>query len=154
VILGNLLHAEILEALASAGHGSKVLIADGNYPFSTKLGLNARLVRLNLSPGVVSCTDVLKALVATIPVETAEVMSPSKKGPVTMADDPEIWKDFSEILAQGGFKNGLKKVDRFDFYDIASDPDVCVTIATAEQRIFANILLTIGVRMPPPDKQK
>lgn len=30
-----LTHPEILEALASAGHGSQVLIADGNYPFAT-----------------------------------------------------------------------------------------------------------------------
>ena len=30
-----LTHPEILAALAGAGHGSQVLIADGNYPFST-----------------------------------------------------------------------------------------------------------------------
>ena len=31
-----LLHPEILNALARAGHGSRVLIADGNYPFATE----------------------------------------------------------------------------------------------------------------------
>jgi len=30
-----LLHPEILQALGSSGHGGQVLIADGNYPFST-----------------------------------------------------------------------------------------------------------------------
>jgi L-fucose mutarotase len=30
-----LIHPQILAALAAAGHGSTVLIADGNYPFST-----------------------------------------------------------------------------------------------------------------------
>src|SRR5260221_9601392 len=49
-----LLHPEILEALGRAGHSSKILIADGNYPFATQLGPNARLVSLNLSPGLVN----------------------------------------------------------------------------------------------------
>jgi L-fucose mutarotase/ribose pyranase (RbsD/FucU family) len=35
VLRTRLLHPEILAALAGAGHGSRVLIADGNYPFST-----------------------------------------------------------------------------------------------------------------------
>ncbi|HOS03406.1 MAG TPA: RbsD/FucU domain-containing protein, partial [Candidatus Hydrogenedentes bacterium] len=30
-----LIHPEILDALAAAGHGSKILITDGNYPAST-----------------------------------------------------------------------------------------------------------------------
>jgi L-fucose mutarotase len=30
-----LLHPEILYALGAAGHGSKVLISDGNYPHTT-----------------------------------------------------------------------------------------------------------------------
>jgi hypothetical protein len=30
-----LLHPQILKVLASAGHGSVVLIADGNFPFTT-----------------------------------------------------------------------------------------------------------------------
>ena len=37
-----LLHPEILNALAGAGHGAQVLIADGNYPAST--GGNPRAV--------------------------------------------------------------------------------------------------------------
>jgi L-fucose mutarotase len=30
-----LLHPEILQALGSSGHGSQILIADGNYPYAT-----------------------------------------------------------------------------------------------------------------------
>ena len=50
MLKNRLLHPDILAALGRAGHGSKVLIADGNYPFSTTLGPNAMLVSLNLSP--------------------------------------------------------------------------------------------------------
>ncbi len=33
-----LTHPEILQALARAGHGSRVLIADGDYPVGTMIG--------------------------------------------------------------------------------------------------------------------
>ena len=42
-----LLHPDILRSLASAGHGSKVLIADGNYPFTTGSNPSADIVFLN-----------------------------------------------------------------------------------------------------------
>ena len=35
MLKSHLLHPEILEALGRAGHSSKILIADGNYPFAT-----------------------------------------------------------------------------------------------------------------------
>ena len=34
----DLIHPPLLEALARCGHGSKVLIADGNYPLAEKSG--------------------------------------------------------------------------------------------------------------------
>ena len=34
------------------------------------------------------------------------------------------------------------------FYEAVAEPDVAVTIMTGEQRIYANLLLTIGVVMP------
>ncbi len=43
----------------------------------------------------------------------------------------------------------LKPLGRFPFYDAARDRNTTLVIATAEQRIYANILLTIGV-VPPP----
>ena len=42
-----LIHPEINGILGGAGHHSKVLIADGNYPATTKLGPNAHVVHLN-----------------------------------------------------------------------------------------------------------
>ncbi|MGI6377286.1 MAG: RbsD/FucU domain-containing protein [Anaerolineae bacterium] len=39
----------------------------------------------------------------------------------------------------------LGKMGRFDFYEAARGQDVALVIATGEQRIYANILLTIGV---------
>jgi L-fucose mutarotase len=142
MLKGTLLHPQILEALARAGHGSRVLVSDGNFPHGTKRGRNAALVFLNLAPGTVRATDVLRAIVGAIPIEAAAVMTPAH------APDPEIWRDFVSILQGAGAPHDLARLDREAFYRAASDDDVCLTIATGEQRIYANLLLTIGV-VPP-----
>jgi L-fucose mutarotase len=148
MLKGQLIHPEILEALGRAGHGSKVLIADGNYPFVTKLGPRARLVNVNLSPGLVDCVQVLRALVSAIPIEAAAVMQYATTGPYALTSEPEIWADFRTVLQQAGYQRPLDSIERFAFYEAAGTPDVALTIATGEQRIYANLLLTIGVVMP------
>ena len=57
-----LIHPEINGILGGAGHHSKVLIADGNYPATTKLGPNAHVVHLNLAPGLLTVSQVLEVL--------------------------------------------------------------------------------------------
>lgn len=146
MLQGPLLHPDILQALGRAGHGSKVLISDGNFPHATALGPNAKLVFLNLAPGLLGLCDVLKVLTQAIPIEAAEVMATNKTGPYVMKSDPEIWSDFRTLLAGTDAKGELTQIERFAFYDAARSPDVCLTIATGEQRIYANLLLTIGVR--------
>jgi L-fucose mutarotase len=148
MLKGKLIHPEILEVLGRAGHGSKVLIADGNYPFLTKLGPRARLVNLNLSPGLVDCVQVLRALVTAIPIEEAAVMQYATTGPYALHNEPEIWSDFRTVLSDAAYDLPLKRIERFEFYTAAGTPDVALTIATGEQRIYANLLLTTGVVMP------
>jgi len=80
MIFGELLHPQILEALARAGHSSRILICDGNFPASTTLGRNSTLVSLNLSPGVVNCVQVLHTLSSAVPLEAAVVMKPMSEG--------------------------------------------------------------------------
>ncbi len=143
-----LLHPEILETLGCAGHSSKILIADGNYPFSTQLGPNARLVSLNLSPGLVNATQVLEAIVSAVPIEEATVMQPVASGPYALKNEPSIWSDFQQILEGSGSSLTLKKLERFAFFDAAKDHNVALTIATGEQRLYANLLLQIGVVFP------
>lgn len=145
MLKGQILHPQILAALARAGHGSKVLISDGNYPHWTKKGANAEVVYLNLVPGIPTVTDVLKALVNTIPIEAAEVMDYARTGQYALREDPPIWGEFRQILHEARLDLELQKIERLRFYDAAGTPDVCLTIATGEQRIYANLLLTIGV---------
>jgi L-fucose mutarotase len=145
MLKSQLLHPQITAALARAGHGSKVLISDGNYPHSTARGPNAEVVYLNLAPGMPTVTDVLKVLTTVIPVEAAEIMDTAKTGPHAMTQEPGIWKEFRQLLAETDCGGELAKIERFAFYEAAARPNVCLTIATGEQRIYANLLLTIGV---------
>ena len=144
MLKSQLLHPEILAALARAGHGSKILIADGNYPASTTLGPNARLVHLNLAPGKITATEVLATLVTAIPIEQASVMDSLKSGPNATKEDPEIWSEFRKLLTTSGISE-LTKVERMAFYEASKQPDVALVIQTGEQRIYGNLLLTIGV---------
>ncbi len=133
-----LLHPEILAALGEAGHGAQVLIADGNYPLATRSNPNGYRVFLNLEPGLLTVTDVLSVLVDAIPIESAHVMGPED------GSEPSVYADFRELLPG----KELTRLGRFEFYDMARGPDTALAIATGEQRIYANILLTIGVVMP------
>ncbi len=148
MLKGQLIHPEILDSIGSAGHGSKILIADGNFPAATTLGENADLVHLNLAPGKLTCTEVLEALCSAVPVEAAAVMQTLKEGPYAMTDDPPIWDEFRRLLRHSGNPDQLEPIERFAFYDATSEPNVCLTVQTGEQRIYANLLLTIGVVMP------
>lgn len=134
MIKSQLIHPHISASLAGGGHGAKVLIADGNYPMSTRSGPNADLVYLNLRPGMPLVTDVLETLLTQIEVETAQVMAPADR-------DPEIFAEFRRLLPS----LELRKLDRFAFYEAAESPEVCLAIATGEERLYANVLLTIGV---------
>ena len=69
MIKHKLIHPQILGALASAGHGSKILIADGNYPFSTGSNPAAVHVYLNLTRGFAPVDEVLGVLAHSIPIE-------------------------------------------------------------------------------------
>ncbi len=136
-----LTHPQILAALGSAGHGSQVLIADGNYPFTTGSNPAAAHVYLNLTRGYAPVDEVLAVLVDAIPIESAQVMMPAS------GVEAPIFASFRQILPSGVT---LQALERFAFYDAARSPNVALVIATGEQRIYANILLTIGVVPPNP----
>lgn len=143
MLKGKLIHPEILQALGQAGHGATILIPDGNYPFATGSNPAAKHVYLNLAPGMVSVTDVLEAVLSVTPVEAAHVMARHDGA------EPSIYSEFRTLLPSDV---ALQPLERFTFYDEAKKDNCCLVIATGEQRVYANILLTIGV-VPPPSNQ-
>ena len=143
MINAKLIHPQILSALGSAGHGSTILIPDGNYPFETGANPMAERVYLNLAPGTVTVTAALEAILSVTPVEAAHVMARHDGA------EPSIYVEFRQLLPA---EVELTPLERFDFYEAAKQDDCCLVIATGEQRVYANILLTIGVVDPPPDQ--
>ena len=142
----HLIHPEINAILGRAGHHAKILIADGNYPASSTLGPNATLISLNLVPGVVNCTQVLEALLSAIPIEAANTMGIPADDPYALGGDPPIWNDYRRIFKASTLDLELKPIDKWQFYDAVASRDHVLTVQTAEQALWANLLLTVGVR--------
>jgi L-fucose mutarotase len=133
-----LTHPPLMAALAAAGHGSKVLIADSNYPHATAHGPNAEVIHLNFTRGLVNGTDTLKGIISVIPIESAAVMAPGE-------DFLAVHDEYKALL---GPDVPVEIMERFAFYDACRSGDLAVLVATGEDRIYANLLLTVGVVSP------
>jgi L-fucose mutarotase len=142
-----LLHPEILATIARAGHHGKILIADGNYPASSTLGPNAKLVSLQLMPGLPTVAQVLQAILSTVPIDVANTMDYERSGPYALSEDPPVWPQFRKVIRDAGLTLELEPIEKWEFYKAVSTPDHVLTIQTADQQRFANLLLSIGVRM-------
>ena len=141
VLYGPMTHPQFLRALATAGHGSKILLADANYPHKTGVGPSCELVSLNYAPGMLDVIEVLRVLKRTIPIESVEIMVPD---PTAEPVGIPIHDEFRAALP--GVEFG--EISRWDFYDAARDENVGIIVATGEQRLYGNLLLTVGVRQP------
>ncbi|HEX4053268.1 MAG TPA: RbsD/FucU domain-containing protein [Tepidisphaeraceae bacterium] len=142
----NLLHPEILGGLAAAGHLTKILISDGNYPSANKPNPRAKVVWANFTAGVVDACTILRLVCEIVPIEAVELMAPAKTGPYAMKNDPPIWKKYGEILRKhSDFRGECVRLAKPQFNEQAQSEDLGLVIATAETQIYANILMTIGV---------
>ena len=147
MLLNTLIHPEISGILAAAGHHSKILIADGNYPASSTLGPNAELVSLNLRPGLMTVSQVLETLLAAVPIDIVNTMGIPADDPYAQGDPP-VWADYRKILDSAGLDLKLEPIQKWDFYEAVRGPDLVLTIQTGDQALWANLLLSIGVRKP------
>ena len=131
----SLTHPQILEALAAAGHGSLVLISDGNFPSLTAPYPGARRVYLNLRPGMVTVTDILATLRLVMPIEKAILMD---------ADGGAEPPVHAELVGLLGPDTQVAHVARADFYTATRSDQLALVIASGDERWYANILLTMG----------
>lgn len=143
-----LIHPRINEVLGRAGHHARVLIADGNYPASTKRGPQAEVVSLNLSPGVVTVAQALRAVLSAVPIDAVQTMGIPPDDPYAAHGEPPAWAEFRELARAAGVTAPVTPIPKWDFYDAVASPDHVLTIQTADQALWANVLLTIGCRIP------
>ena len=144
-----LIHPDILHILAQAGHHATILISDGNYPASSKRGPRSQVVSLNLMPGVVTCNQVLEAILSASPIEAIRTMQTEKSGPYALDADPPVWSQYRKTICDAGLDLDLMPVDKWEFYSAVATDDHVLTIQTADTQRYANILLSVGVRMFP-----
>lgn len=131
-------HPELLAALARCGHGTKILLADGNYPHLTGVPAGTTRIALNVTPGLLTVDQILTPLAETVPIESCEFMLTAEAGTASAVTG------YAETLPDVPFTGH----ERFAFYDIARTRDVGLVIATGDQRQYANLLLTVGVVVP------
>src|SRR6201996_5092946 len=135
-----LIHPRINEVIGRAGHHAQILIADGNYPASSKKGPNAEVVSLNLMPGVVTCAQVLRAILSAVPIDAVNTMGYETEGPYALTEDPPGCDDYRSVIRESGRTLTLEPIFKWDFYDAVATPDHLLTVQTAYQQRFANIL--------------
>ena len=141
-----LIHPKINEVIGRAGHHARILIADGHYPASTKKGPNAELVCLNLAPGIVTCAQVLEAILSAAPIDQVNTMMYESDDPYTLNEDPPVWNEYRTILQRMEPSLKLEPIKKWDFYEVVMTADHVLTVQTGDMQRFANILLSIGVR--------
>jgi L-fucose mutarotase len=147
VLKTSLLHPEILRLCARAGHHAKILIADGNYPASTKKGPNAELVCLQLLPGVPTVAQVLRAILSAVPVDLVNTMGIPPDDPYAKHGEPPAWSEFRAVTKDAGVAASIEPISKWDFYKAVESPDHVLTVQTADQALWANVLLTVGCRV-------
>ncbi|MGW5265766.1 RbsD/FucU family protein [Microbispora sp. NPDC004025] len=134
-----LIHPPLLSALAATGHGSRILLADANYAHATNVRAGAPVIHLNLRPGLVRVDDVLEVLVDAVPLESVHSMRPDEGG------EPEALTGYRRLL---GPDRPVEPMERLAFYEAAKGPDVAFAVATGDDRLYANLLLTVGYILP------
>ncbi|MEO6245432.1 MAG: RbsD/FucU family protein [Opitutaceae bacterium] len=141
-----LTHPDILRVVARAGHHAKILIADGNYPASSKRGPHAEIISLNLSPGVVTVSQVLRALLSAVPIDHINTMGIPPDDPYAKFGEPPAWQEYRAIVAESNPALKIEPILKWDFYAAVESKDHVLTIQTADRALWANVLLSVGVR--------
>ena len=141
-----LLHPEILRCCARAGHHAKILIADGNYPGWTKRGPRAEVIALQLYPGVPTVAQAMLAILSAVPVDVVNTMGIPPDDPYASFGEPPAWGEFRTIAEEAGISAPVLPISKWDFYQAVESADHILTVQTADQALWANVLLTVGCR--------
>jgi L-fucose mutarotase len=135
-----LVSPELLGILAEMGHGDELAIVDANFPAVT---MARRLVRIH-SPAA----PVLEAVLSLMPLDEYV------EAPLTVMEVvgdpgqiPETVKDFQAVAnAAEGKPVKVASVERFAFYERSRT--AFAVVATAETRLYGNVLVRKGVIRP------
>lgn len=138
--LNPLLGPELLKILRAMGHGDEIALVDGNYPADTDA---RRLVRMD-GNGV---PEVLDAVLSVMPLD--EFVPQAVFRPAAY-NDPErlepIFTEFDSIIAAHEPQQAVHVLVGPAFYERVKG--CYALVATAERRLYGNIVLRKGVIRP------
>jgi L-fucose mutarotase len=81
-----------------------------------------------------------------VPIERINTMGIPEDDPYALGGDPPVWAEYRQALEESGSKLVLEPILKWDFYAAVESSDHVLTVQTADQALWANVLLTIGVR--------
>lgn len=136
--LDPLLSPDLLHALATMGHGDRIVLVDTNYPATR----GRRLIEM---PGV-GLLPALNAVLSILPIDT---FIPHPALVMEVVGDPDavpvIFEDINDSLKKHDAPPAVP-IERHQFYDAAET--AYAIVRTGERRFYGNVLLTKGV-VPP-----
>ena len=66
--------------------------------------------------------------------------------PYALKGEPAVWAEYRRVISQSGGNLTHEPVLKWDFYRQVESADHVLTIQTADQALWANLLLTVGCR--------
>jgi L-fucose mutarotase len=66
--------------------------------------------------------------------------------PYAQAGEPPVWAQYRAELESAGLSLQLEPIQKWDFYESVASADHVLTIQTADQSLWANVLLVMGCR--------
>lgn len=136
-----ILSPELVYTLMSMGHGDTIVLADGNFPAET---FGQRVVRAD-GHGV---PELLAAVLELMPLDVEYTDSPVSLMAVVEGDtanaNPAIWGTYRSVIDAADPRDvSIEHIERYAFYEKAKH--AYAVVATGEEAVYANILLTKGV---------
>ena len=107
--------------------------------------VNDDLVK-RLSEGNPDVEKVLRVLLSAVPVDQVNTMGIPADDSYAKFGEPPVWGEFRRIVAESDPALKLEPILKWDFYKAVESPDHVLTIQTADQSLWANVLLTMGCR--------
>jgi L-fucose mutarotase len=136
-----ILSPELLAILRQMGHGDEIAIVDANFPSVT---MGQRVVRAD----GVTATHMAEAILKLMPLDAFVTETAFYMRQVHAPDEPApICVEFEGLVKHyGAGKFGVTPLERFAFYDRVR---TCfAVVATAERRLYGNLILKKGVLQP------
>ena len=138
----NRISADLLHALARAGHGDKIVISDANFP-SDSIAASATIpkpIRVNSTT-----YEILEDIMKLLPLDQY------MENPIAVMDRVQSDKDRNLDVASyaalakvsGRGVDSLKYIERFEFYETAKN--AFVVIQTNDSALYANVIIYKGV---------